>query len=201
MGTTTNNGWPTPVATDLVKDGWEAIKDLGDAIDTTLGVYSPATPMGVHLSTVTFSGVTSVSSAANTFSSTYTDYFLKIDLTTAGSNEVSLRLRAAGVDATGSNYTFVFNRASGASVAAETNTTTFAVIAPGAETNRQAMQVEIFSPFEAAPTRLYSRFYMVGNPRVGVSGISHSLSTSYDAFTILCSSNISGTYSIYGFNK
>jgi hypothetical protein len=36
MGTTTNNGWPTPVATDLVKDGWEAIKDLGDAIDTTL---------------------------------------------------------------------------------------------------------------------------------------------------------------------
>jgi hypothetical protein len=37
---TVNNNWPTPVQTDLVKDGWEAIKDLGDAIDTTLGVYA-----------------------------------------------------------------------------------------------------------------------------------------------------------------
>jgi hypothetical protein len=43
MGTTANNNWPTPVASDLVKDGWEAIKDLGDAIDTTLGVYAPST--------------------------------------------------------------------------------------------------------------------------------------------------------------
>jgi hypothetical protein len=37
MGNTANNNWPTPVATDLVKDGWEAIKDLGDAIDTGIG--------------------------------------------------------------------------------------------------------------------------------------------------------------------
>lgn len=36
MATTTNYGWPTPVSTDYVTDGWDAIKDLGDAIDTTL---------------------------------------------------------------------------------------------------------------------------------------------------------------------
>jgi hypothetical protein len=58
MGTTTNNGWPTPVATDLVKDGWEAIKDLGDAIDTTLGVYSSAGM--TQLGTATLSGTSTV---------------------------------------------------------------------------------------------------------------------------------------------
>lgn len=38
MGTTTNYGWPTPVSTDYVTDGWDAIKDLGDAIDTSLAL-------------------------------------------------------------------------------------------------------------------------------------------------------------------
>lgn len=38
MGTTTNYGWPTPVSSDYVTDGWDAIKDLGDAIDTTLAL-------------------------------------------------------------------------------------------------------------------------------------------------------------------
>ena len=106
MGTTTNNGWPTPVATDLVKDGWEAIKDLGDAIDTTLGVYSPVTPGLVKLQTVTFSAVTSVSLPASTFTSTYKNYrviFRSTQNTTTGT--LSMRLRAAGTDLTAAEYT------------------------------------------------------------------------------------------------
>jgi len=39
MGTTTNYGWPTPVSTDYVTDGWDAIKDLGDAIDSSLATW------------------------------------------------------------------------------------------------------------------------------------------------------------------
>ena len=38
MGTTTNYSWPTPVSSDYVTDGWDAIKDMGDAIDTTLAL-------------------------------------------------------------------------------------------------------------------------------------------------------------------
>jgi hypothetical protein len=99
---TTNNNWPTPVATDLVKDGWEAIKDLGDAIDTTLGVYSPATPMGVHLSTVTFSGVAS-QAVDDIFSSTYDNYVIAVNISSVASGDVSLRLNfrtTGGVDVT-----------------------------------------------------------------------------------------------------
>ena len=36
MAVTPNYSWPVPVNTDLVKDGAEAIKDLGDAIDATV---------------------------------------------------------------------------------------------------------------------------------------------------------------------
>jgi hypothetical protein len=35
--TTPLNSWPVPVSTDLVKDGAEAIEDLGDAIDASVG--------------------------------------------------------------------------------------------------------------------------------------------------------------------
>ena len=35
MATTTNYGWPTPNDTDLVKNGANAIRTLGSAIDTT----------------------------------------------------------------------------------------------------------------------------------------------------------------------
>ena len=37
MAVTPNYSWPVPVNTDLVKDGAVAIKDLGDAVDATLG--------------------------------------------------------------------------------------------------------------------------------------------------------------------
>ena len=202
MPNTTNYSFPTPADTDLVKNGADAIRDLGDAVDTAMNTALGTKKAGmVLLNTTSFSGVTSVSSAAATFSSTYTDYYLKIDLTTAGSNEVFLRLRAAGVDATGSNYKYEFNRAAQSGVAGATATTTSAVVCPGAETNNQTIQLEIFSPFIAGPTTLYSRFFSVDYPRVGVTGVYHNLSTSYDAFTILCASNITGTYSVYGFAK
>jgi 4-hydroxy-3-methylbut-2-enyl diphosphate reductase IspH len=86
---TVNNNWPTPVQTDLVKDGWEAIKDLGDAIDTTLGVY--ADPGLVLLNTTSFSAVAS-QSVNDVFSATYDNY--KIIVTNTICSPTNFRLRA-----------------------------------------------------------------------------------------------------------
>ena len=38
-------GFPEPVATDYVKDGWEAISDLADAVDAAVAIptYNPQT--------------------------------------------------------------------------------------------------------------------------------------------------------------
>ena len=56
MGSTSNYSWPTPEQTDLVKDGWDAIKDLGDAADTTVKAVADGRGL-VHIDTQTFSGV------------------------------------------------------------------------------------------------------------------------------------------------
>lgn len=37
MAATSNNSWPIPISTDYVKNGWDAINDLGVAIDTSTG--------------------------------------------------------------------------------------------------------------------------------------------------------------------
>lgn len=46
MALTANNNWPVPVATDLVRNGWQAINDLGVAIDASLNkaTYTTFTP-------------------------------------------------------------------------------------------------------------------------------------------------------------
>lgn len=46
MATTPTYSWPTPDNTDLVKDGALAMRNLGDAIDTTVGDIDQATTKG-----------------------------------------------------------------------------------------------------------------------------------------------------------
>jgi hypothetical protein len=60
MAVTPNYGWPVPVATDYVKDGYAAIADLGDAIDAT--VYGQSSALVLVKSQVIGSAVASVTS-------------------------------------------------------------------------------------------------------------------------------------------
>jgi hypothetical protein len=95
MPTTTNNGWPTPADTDLVKNGADAIRDLGQAIDTTLGVYSPVTPGLVKISTTSFSGVASQTFTGLT--SSYDNYIFYYALTNSTSGaELQLQFSVSG---------------------------------------------------------------------------------------------------------
>jgi hypothetical protein len=68
MGNTANNNWPYPESTDLVKDGATAIENLADAIDTTLGVYTPSSSGLTFINTTSFSAVSIFNSV---FSATY----------------------------------------------------------------------------------------------------------------------------------
>jgi hypothetical protein len=202
MGTTTNNGWPTPVATDLVKDGWEAIKDLGDAIDTTLGVYSPATPMGVHLSTVTFSGVSSQSLPANTFTATYSNYLIQAQYTSTASNQIDFRFRTSGTDNSTSNYQkFRWDgRGNSVSVATAQNVGTIGQNTNGQDTSFIA---DIVNPFQTKYTQWYSKGHQLNdtsaNPydwRGNFNG-----TTSFDSLTLLpAAGTLTGTIVVYAYN-
>ena len=202
MGTTTNNGWPTPVATDLVKDGWEAIKDLGDAIDTTLGVYSPATPMGVHLSTVTFSGVTS-QSINDVFSATYKNYMIVISNLTCATdvNDLRLRLRVSGADNSSNNYErgryYVGAFATtGAGNDNSTLTNAFQLLQMN-NTIQQGVTTWISNPFLTANTVQYS---IGAGLLFDLNGGVTTVTTSYTGFTLVtvAGGNIAGTISTYG---
>jgi hypothetical protein len=201
MGTTTNNGWPTPVATDLVKDGWEAIKDLGDAIDTTLGVYAPSTSGLTLINTTSFSAVAS-QSFNNVFSSTYNNYRLVAHINNSISTTLTLRMRIGGVDFSGANYDRY-----GIQTGASNNNTrinqineTSAFITNPAQPSNCFSTADIIAPNLAQRTFLTMNNYDEDIRDMRVWTISHSPVTQYDGFTVLTSSGtMTGRISIYGY--
>jgi len=204
MGTTTNNGWPTPVATDLVKDGWEAIKDLGDAIDTTLGVYAPSTPGLTLINTTSFSAVASQSLPANTFSATYDRYRILISGVVSGAETICARMRASGTDnTTASSYVSQKLNVTSTTVSADRETGTYWAMTGWDTTLVNSLEIYLINPFAATPTG--NNFYALRSTSSAYyvsGGGTHNQSTSYDSLTFFpFSGNITGTVSVYGFSK
>jgi hypothetical protein len=202
MGTTTNNGWPTPVATDLVKDGWEAIKDLGDAIDTTLGVYAPSTPGLTLINTTSFSGVSSIALPLNTFTSTYDNYRLLYFVTPSTGNNLTVRMRAAGVDNSGSNYRSQQGVFGGSTAAAARNdTTAFNMNYDSLVSNNSIIAFEFFRPNSTDATKLMQGQISFESATTFTSGRITS-STQFDSVNLICSTGtITGTVYAYAYNK
>ena len=203
MPTTTNNGWPTPADTDLVKNGADAIRDLGNAIDTTLGVYSPATPGLVKINTTSFSGVAS-QSINDVFSTTYDNYLVLVQGVGSGaSSDLTFRMRVGGADASGAtDYVrpSLYNAQ---------NSSTSANAGAGAQSNgfigftsndRFVTNATFFNPFLSVPT--FNTFQNYGANYQIWGGNRHALSTSYTGLTLgIAAGTMTGICSIYGFNK
>ena len=203
MGTTANNNWPTPVASDLVKDGWEAIKDLGDAIDTTLGVYAPSTSGLTLINTTSFSGVSS-QSVNDVFSATYDNYRIVFDAAKSTSSNVRLRLRVAGADDTSSNYGIQWIYVSGTTLAQyQANTNGFDITS--SDTQNQVTSLDIFAPFSNAKNTTLTGLTLTGiygtNPQVSTNFLRFSGNTSFTGISLIANAgNITGKVSIYGYN-
>jgi len=204
MPTTTNNGWPTPADTDLVKNGADAIRDLGQAIDTTLGVYSPATPGLVKINTTTFSAVAS-QSINDVFSTTYDNYLILTSHTnSSAAQDLNLRLRVGGADnSTASSYVRQLMEASGSTVSGGRTTTDRHVFGVTNDILSNAQSLTVFNPFIAQPTVFYSQdLNSRSNAFIAVWGGTHNQSTSYTGFTIFPSAgNITGKITVFGYSK
>ena len=213
MGTTSNYSWPTPEATDLVKDGWEAIKDLGDAADASLKTVADASGL-VHINTTSFSAVSSFS-VNNVFSATYQNYKMIVNLkgTTTGA-DLSLRVRVSGTDLTSGTYNWqrgTFESTS--TTAARGSSATSAQIGQARanvsipEDRPIALDMMISNVFETEVTTITSTYSdyassAAGSPLVQsfYSNVNNLLS--YDGFTILVASGtITGNVIVYGYRK
>jgi hypothetical protein len=204
MPNTTNNNWPTPADTDLVKNGADAIRDLGNAIDTTLGVYSPVTPGLVKLTSVTFSAVAS-QSVNDVFSTTYDNYKILINTTDSNVNgSIAMRMRVSGADNTNNEYTrmrLYFD--TGNSSAADNGSagTSSFLVGNLQTTSGTQTTIELSSPFLTQRTKHVTLANQTLNGFI-LSGTT-TVTTSYTGFTLLpiTAASMTGIVSVYGYNK
>jgi hypothetical protein len=203
MATTTPNyGWPVPTSTDFVKDGAQAIEDLGDAIDATVFAL-PAVGLTL-INTTSFSAVSSVS-VSDVFSATYDTYVIRSSYTGSASTFCNIRLRVAGADASGANYSRQLMDVDNGvtNFARTTGDTSWVNAVAHRTTGNRANLLEIHRPFEAAPTTAI-KLGGGSNSTIDFANVvtQHDLATSYTGFTYLVNSGtITGSISVYGYNK
>ena len=212
MSTTSAYGWNIPDNTDLVKDGALAIRTLGNAIDTSMNTALGTKKAGmVLLNTTSFSGVSSQALPANTFSSTYDDYFLIIKFTGVSVDDADfyMRLRTGASDAA-TNYKYERHYNSSTTNGADRDvlgTTFFPVMndADSALPNYNTIAMKIFRPNLATPTVIHSEVIaefsgagLIHNNFMGV----HTTATSYDTLNLIASTgNMTGSILTYAYNK
>ena len=200
MAVTPNYSWPVPVATDLVKDGYAAIADLGDAIDATVYAQSSALVL-VKKQTIG----TAVASVAVTgaFSTTYDAYKIVIANTvTSATSTISMIL---GSTATGYYYTTVgslFTTGAYSAQLGAANTSLFTAVG-SSSTSNVSNSFELISPFLTAKTFFNANYVNVGGGAAGMMSGYLDNTTSYTAFTLTPASGTltGGTIYVYGYTK
>lgn len=201
MAVTPNYSWPVPVATDYVKDGWEAISDLGDAIDASLNTALGGKITGmVLLNTTNFSAVSN-QSINNVFSSTYDNYLIIWNISNeTGTSTCTLRFRTSGVDYSVNDY-----YGSGYGVGLGPTTTSYND-GPGTSFKLGNTDFQGQGGGQILVNRTSARINYqnyVGNNAYAVnySGSSAGAGPNFTGFTILSAGTITGSLSVYGYNK
>jgi len=206
MAVTPNYSWPVPVNTDLVKDGAEAIKDLGDAIDATVfGLPAPASGLTL-INTTTFSAVAS-QNLTSIFSSTYDNYKIIISELYGSANVAfNCRVGVAGTPVTAGyfyggwivNYTGATTTASGNSVSS-----VFVNSVNNTSTGTNGIEINIFNPNKASKhtTFNYQGFDIFGIRMQVGSGAILNTSAVTDFQILPDSGTITGKVSVYGYQK
>jgi hypothetical protein len=179
---------------------------------TGLAWATPSTgALGLTLiSSATFTGVSSVSLANDSFSTTYDNYKLlvKITSTSVGNIYIHGRLRAGGSDNSNSNYTSQFYVISQTSASVGNDTAGTGVSSSwgrfgySANTSDPSYTVyDILNPKGTGRTAYNGT--IGGNAKENwlCSGL-FDTTTSFDSLTIYpASGNFTGTYALYGYNK
>ena len=199
MATTTPNyNWPVPTSTDFVKDGAQAIEDLGDAIDATVFGLGGGGLALIKTETV---GTTVTSVTVNdAFSATYDNYFITYNGgTSSATNNLELRL---GATTTGYYWNIVGNTWSPtASNTGGTNSSAFAYTGGHDSTNGPNSQITVQSPFLAKRTVVQSQ-HVSTTGGYSMNGMLDN-TTSYTSFILLAGSGnlTGGTIRVYGYKN
>ena len=209
MATTTPNyGWTVPTSTDLVKDGATAIETLGDAIDASMNTALGTKKAGmVLLNTTSFSGVSS--QAVNAcFSATYDNYRIvcRIESTSASISTILMRFGTGGTPNTSASYNTrgYYQDGTGNPLAfsASGSTSISIVTDPANGTGGYSWSGDVFNPFLAFETIVPGRGGSFVNLRdTHTIGFFDAATSFTDVIILPTSGNITGSVSVYGYNK
>jgi len=159
----------------------------------------------VYLTGASFTTENSVSLPAGTFSATYDNYKVILNITAASVNEsqLSLRYRVAGADNTTGNYNSGFARApfSGGALAndgsASATSANLGVVAATAPIS--IMVMDVIHPFLSVVTKTVGGGLSYQAQSFS-GGTNFAATTSFDAMTFFPSSGtFSGSYKVYGY--
>jgi hypothetical protein len=204
--TTTHYGFDIPQSTDLVKDGATAIATLGQDIDTAMNTALGTKKSGlVLLNTTNFTAVATQALPASSFTSTYRNYRVVWRHTQNTSNGViTLRMRAAGTNATGADYS-AFGLYSGFSAGPTRINTTGATNWTITTVNSGNIGVIIFDitgPQVANQTMGFLNGFSTSGGDLISLVVQHGQSISYDSIDFISSvGTMTGQVSVYGYNE
>jgi hypothetical protein len=203
MATTPVYNWPTPDDTDLVKDGAKAIRDLGNAIDTTVS----SVPTGlVHIETQTITGTPTAVSFNNVFTSNYNHYRIVSTINRSTTAEIRFRFRTSGTDFTGNNYysNWAAPRNDADSFFHRRNADASFSIIGDSNTGQDSQSFDVFNPeISGVVPVCVGNFFRPQSMNAYVGGFGLAQTDSRDGFSILVSAGTitSGVISVYGYRK
>jgi hypothetical protein len=172
-----------------------------DSAEAT-GLKWAAASSGLTLiSNTTFSAVSSVSLAANQFTSTYTNYKVIVDITTfSATGTFGARLRAASTD-TSTNYQNTRLLGDGTAASSDTPAgTSYSLGSVDSNTNYTA-ELTLFKPNVAIKKWMIAKYFTYnGTWDTAQVGARLDSATQFDSITFLNSSgNITGKVYVYGY--
>jgi len=204
MGTTPTYSWPYPETTGLVKDGWEDIKDLATAIDTTAASTFGGGLVKISTTTITSGSPVSAQNFNNVFNSTYANYRIVANIASNQSDtNLTMRMRVSGTDnSTASAYVIQSSNFNDTSISGARVTSNLWTIQSVSNTQTWSnMTIDIFKPFLTEKTLISginTSSYLSAYTRV--IGATHNQATSYDGFSLTA---VAGTFygdiTVYGY--
>ena len=200
MAVTPNYSWPVPVDTDLVKDGAEAIKDLGDAIDATV-FGLPSGALALVKTQVIGSAVSSVT-VSSAFSATYDAYKIVVTGGVASGSDI-LALTFPGITTgyywSGQKVTFANSSGTGSGA----NVGSFQQVGY-VTVNSLNCSLELINPFLTKNTHIRASFIaaVTSGDSMSVGGYLNN-ATSITGFTLTPPNGTltGGTIRVYGYQN
>ena len=201
MPTTSKMGIVYPSSSDLVKDGATNMGTIATTVDAKTGL--------VFLKSTSFSGVSSFSLDAASFTSNFENYRLLVSVSSStGNTEIRSRLRISGTDNSTNNYSYQGIKAVNAGALANDGSASFNYWKHAENYASFAdfmyIGMDLFQPFASATTKFNSSTF--GHTTTGAyCGFTYSgafaATTSFDSISFITSTgNISGKVVVYGYN-